>query len=239
MASRLGTSVFSTGTTGQSASVNHTLLDGLSRKVRLGLTYEHDSALPPTGWTVEYGGVAATLVSRITWNTQKVAEVWEVLNADLPANGVNLASAVLTGGTGVQGLQLVVDAVQNASQSAPTIYTNTYSAGSSLLFPSGAAASRLAGQYAFAVIGCNGGTPATNNGSASGAGWGVISNQGNFAGDFNQWAASYAYAADMSDQLTVTFASEVGTAGVMLVDEPAGGGGGGDTGFIKVEFQPA
>ncbi len=209
MSQQLGTNVSAAGSTGQSASVNHTLLPGTlgNRIVEIALSHEHDTSLPPTP-SATYGGVNATFIATTTSNNQKAVSVFQVLEADLPADGVNAAVGTLTGGTGAQGIAIMVRCIEGAQQQAtPITYPAVYISTVNTRVPvSPANFSTVAGDSISVFLGSNGGT-ATLTGSVRT--WTLSANVTGHGGDFNGAFGYCDYTDITTEFLTVTMSSEV------------------------------
>lgn len=108
-----------------SISATHTLLAGSNRRVFAVVGVDDSSSTITTISSVTYGGVSMTRVTdgTDTANYQAIdtsttrAEIWEILEADLPANGSHTVTATASESVG-DALAIAVYAFKDADQSA-------------------------------------------------------------------------------------------------------------------------
>lgn len=218
MALLLGTPVAAAAT-----SVNHTLAAGTlgDRKVYVGLTYEYNSGgTPPatTAWT--YGGVTVTPLLTVGFDGGggsfvQATRLGYVLEADLPADGVNSAVCTLNTDSAPQGFRIFAWSVEGVDQAAGTTYSNNASTDTLAIGPYDADEDAIG-----SLLACANGQTFTLNAS-----WTEFQDGGGTGGDASGVGGYKEFAtAATGETVTVTLSAAARTSGIVVIDAPAGGG---------------
>lgn len=172
----------------------------------------------PTGITVTYGGVAATLVTGSPqMNSTNIGRVYSyyILDANLPAVGSQNVVVTLTGGADYSG-GVAATVHTGVNQAAPTRVGNFNDFGPTVTIPSAGTFSVLNGGAA--VLGSM-----ASDGAATftfTAGWDERVDAADSTSDSRYAIADNTYAADGTDSVTQTLSADSRQVGEVLVWAP-------------------
>lgn len=114
---------------GSPQAFNHTLVAGSGGGNRMVMVALSGASTNAPVYSVTYGGVAMTELAFNRFAAGNLNEgIWYILEADLPADGVNSVSISWTGGTGNQMI-VACDTAENTVQIAPAVEYNSVVSG--------------------------------------------------------------------------------------------------------------